>query len=66
MSADTIGSAVQAAMGLAWFVQFIRFEPIMKWAFLSKDMQTSIDTHVAAYTNEERDRKMLDFSGSTR
>jgi hypothetical protein len=65
MSADTIGSAVQAAMGLAWFIQHMRIAPIMKWVFLSQDMQTSLNTYVAACTSEKRDAEILDFNGST-
>ena len=55
MSADTIGSAVQAAMGIAWIVQYTEIEPIMKWVFLSQDMQTSLNTYVAACASEKRD-----------
>jgi len=61
MSADTIGSAVQAAMGIAWIVQYTEIEPIMKWVFLSQDMQTSLNTYVAACTSEKRDTEILDF-----
>ena len=65
MNADTIGSAVQAAMGIAWIVQYTEIEPIMKCLFLSQDMQASLNTYVAACANEKRDTEILDFDQST-
>jgi len=65
MNADNIGSAVQAAMGIAWVVQYTGIEQIMKWVFLSQEMQTSLDTYAAACTRENRDAEIPDFNGST-
>jgi hypothetical protein len=65
MNLDNIESAVQAVMGIAWIVQYTRIESIMKWVFLSQDMQTSLDTYVAACTMENRDAQISDFNGNT-
>ena len=65
MNVDNIGSAVQAAMGIAWIVQYTEIEPIMKCLFLSQDMQTSLNTYVAACASEKRDTEILDFDQST-
>ena len=65
MNLDNIGSAVQVAMGTAWIVQYTRIESIMKWVFLSQDMQTLLDTYVAACTSENRDAQISDFNGNT-
>jgi len=60
MNVDSIGSAVQAAMEIAWVVQYTRIEQIMKWVFLSQEMQTSLDTYAAACTRENRDAEIPD------
>jgi len=65
MNVDSIGPAVQAAKGITWVVQFKSIDKIMKWMFLSQQMQTSLDTYAAACTRENRDAEISDFNRST-
>jgi hypothetical protein len=64
MNVDCIESAVQTAMGITWIVQSQKIENIIKCAFLSQQMQASLETHAAAYTRENRDTKISDFNRS--